>query len=163
MSHISVLVTVIKDNLYINTNQWSINQLLMLLISGRWSSQLRNTGRWWSLEIQEGGYFFDPHNTIIWVILLIQGHQIAQMKFVQEKYIPNVRSLVYKHLNSVENKWFNLYETDLKKYQKSRLRMFLKEIDLRLQVRWEFVLRWEFVNFTTIMYGFKFFRIRCIR
>ena len=66
---------------------------------------------------------------------MIQGHQIAQMKFVQEKYIPNVRSLVYKHLNSVENKWFNLYETDLKKYQKSRLRMFLKEIDLRLQVR----------------------------
>jgi len=59
--------------------------------------------------------------------------EITKMSYLKDKYIPNVRAHVYKQLNAVEQKWFNLYETDSHRYMASRLRSFLEEIDLRLQ------------------------------
>lgn len=63
-----------------------------------------------------------------------ETEEIKKWDYLVQKYVPNVRSHVYKHLNSVTGeKWFNLYETDPARYSVSRLRGFLEEIDLRLQ------------------------------
>lgn len=64
--------------------------------------------------------------------LELETKYIGEMSYLSQKYVPNVRGIVYKHLNSVEQKWFNLYETDGNRYAASRLRCFLNEIDLRL-------------------------------
>eukprot|EP00392_Amoebophrya_sp_AT5.2_P006221 g6231.t1 len=65
--------------------------------------------------------------------LRLESDHIAAMSYLSQKWVPNVRAHVYRHLNSVQQKWFNLYETDSNKYMNSRLRCFLEEIDLRLQ------------------------------
>ncbi|CAD7932621.1 unnamed protein product [Amoebophrya sp. A25] len=65
--------------------------------------------------------------------LRAESAHIDTMGYLSQKFVPNVRAHVYRHLNAVEQKWFNLYETDRNKYLASRLRCFLEEIDLRIQ------------------------------
>ncbi len=62
-----------------------------------------------------------------------EGSHISSLSYLPNKYIPNVRSHLYRYLNAVERPWFNLYEVSVSAYKSSRLRCFLEEVDLRLQ------------------------------